>query len=102
MGIYRLWRDGGFAIGALLAGVVADAIPIPAAIYAVAALTAASGLVAAHRMYEAHPKTGTDQSLDFILLHTFRLYPHRRTNGPSSVAPPMNGAPCGSWHAKGG
>ena len=56
VGIYRLWRDGGFAVGALLAGILADAISIPAAIYAVAALTAASGLIVARRMYETHPK----------------------------------------------
>jgi MFS family permease len=56
VGIYRLWRDGGFAIGALLAGILADLISIPAAIYAVAALTAASGMVAAVRMYETHPQ----------------------------------------------
>ena len=55
IGVYRLWRDGGFALGALLAGILADAISIPAAIYAVAALTAASGLFAAVRMYETHP-----------------------------------------------
>ncbi len=55
VGIYRLWRDGGFAVGALLAGVLADLISVPAAIYAVAALTAASALVAALRMYETHP-----------------------------------------------
>ena len=56
VGIYRLWRDGGFAIGALLAGILADLISIPAAIYTVAALTAASGTVAAVRMYETHPR----------------------------------------------
>ena len=52
VGVYRLWRDGGFAVGALLAGVVADAFGILAAIWVVAALTAASGLVVAVRMYE--------------------------------------------------
>jgi MFS family permease len=57
IGIYRLWRDGGFAIGALLAGILADLISIPAAIYAVAALTAVSGLLVALRMYETHPRT---------------------------------------------
>jgi MFS family permease len=56
VGIYRLWRDGGFAIGALLAGILADLISIPAAIYAVSALTAASGIVVAVRMYETHPR----------------------------------------------
>ncbi|MGZ4636789.1 MAG: MFS transporter [Nocardioidaceae bacterium] len=55
VGIYRLWRDGGFAVGALLAGVVADALGVRAAVWAVAALTAVSGLVVAVRMYETHP-----------------------------------------------
>ena len=55
VGIYRLWRDAGFAVGALLAGLLADLISIDAAIYAVAVLTAASGLVVLVRMYETHP-----------------------------------------------
>lgn len=50
VGIYRLWRDGGFAIGALLSGLIADAYGIPAAVGAVAALTAASGIIVAVRM----------------------------------------------------
>ena len=56
VGIYRLWRDGGFAVGALLAGILADLVSIPAAIYTVAALTALSGLLVAVRMYETHPR----------------------------------------------
>ena len=52
VGVYRLWRDGGFAVGALLAGVLADAFGVRAAIWSVAALTAVSGLVVAVRMYE--------------------------------------------------
>jgi MFS family permease len=55
VGVYRLWRDAGFAVGAILAGVVADAFGIPTAIWSVAALTALSGLVVAFRMYETHP-----------------------------------------------
>lgn len=55
VGVYRLWRDGGFAVGALLAGVLADLVSIEAAIYAVAALTAASGVVVIVRMNETHP-----------------------------------------------
>jgi MFS family permease len=55
VGVYRLWRDGGFAVGAVLAGVVADALGARAAIWTVAALTAASGIVVAIRMYETHP-----------------------------------------------
>ncbi len=50
VGVYRLWRDGGFAVGALLSGVLADLYGIPAAIAAVAAITAASGLLVAFRM----------------------------------------------------
>jgi rhodanese-related sulfurtransferase len=45
--VYRLWRDAGFAVGALLAGIVADTLGVGAAVWAVAALTAASGLVVA-------------------------------------------------------
>jgi len=56
VGIYRLWRDGGFAVGALLAGGLADAFDIGVAIWAVAALTAASGIVVMVRMYETHPR----------------------------------------------
>jgi MFS family permease len=55
VGVYRLWRDAGFAVGALLAGIVADLLSIEAAIYAVAALTALSGVVVMVRMYETHP-----------------------------------------------
>lgn len=54
VGVYRLWRDGGFAVGALLAGVVADLVSIEAAIYAVAALTSLSGVVVIVRMHETH------------------------------------------------
>jgi MFS family permease len=54
VGVYRLWRDAGFAIGALVAGVVADALGIVAAIWFVAGLTGFSGLVVAVRMYETH------------------------------------------------
>ncbi|HUZ84261.1 MAG TPA: MFS transporter, partial [Gaiellales bacterium] len=59
VGVYRLWRDGGFAVGALLAGIIADVFGITAAIWAVAALTAASGIVVAVRMYETHRRTPT-------------------------------------------
>jgi MFS family permease len=55
VGVYRLWRDAGFAVGALLAGVLADLVSIQAAIYTVAALTAASGVIVIMRMYETHP-----------------------------------------------
>ena len=52
IGVYRLWRDMGYALGALLAGVLADAFGMRAAIGAVAALTVASGAVVALHMPE--------------------------------------------------
>lgn len=54
VGVYRLWRDGGFAIGALIAGLLADVASIEAATLAVAGLTGASGLLVAVRMTETH------------------------------------------------
>jgi MFS family permease len=58
VGVYRLWRDTGFAVGALLAGVVADLAGLEAAVWVVAVLTAASGLLVAVRMYETHQPIG--------------------------------------------
>jgi len=52
VGVYRLWRDAGYAVGALIAGVTADALGLRAAVWLVAALTAISGIVVAVRMYE--------------------------------------------------
>ncbi|MBT8465718.1 MAG: MFS transporter [Deltaproteobacteria bacterium] len=52
VGVYRLWRDMGYAVGALLAGGVADAFGLSAATLTIAALTFASGLVVAVRMRE--------------------------------------------------
>jgi MFS family permease len=52
VGVYRLWRDLGYAIGALLAGVTADAFGLPSAMWLVAGLTFGSGLIVAVRMRE--------------------------------------------------
>lgn len=59
VGVYRLWRDLGYAIGALLAGVVADLFGLAWAIGVVGALTFASGVVAALRMRETTGRTRT-------------------------------------------
>lgn len=63
VGIYRLWRDSGYAIGALLAGFTADFFGIDAAIWLVALITLISGVMVAMRMSETlslkkamHPK----------------------------------------------
>ena len=55
VGVYRLWRDLGFAAGAIVAGVIADRAGMPAAIAAIGAVTAASGLVVLVRMRETRP-----------------------------------------------
>jgi predicted MFS family arabinose efflux permease len=60
VGVYRLWRDAGYAVGAILAGVLADAFGVTTAVWAIAALTAASGIVVALRMYETHRPIGSE------------------------------------------
>jgi MFS family permease len=55
VGVYRLWRDLGYAVGALLAGLTADAFGLQAAMWLIAALTFASGVVSAVRMSETRP-----------------------------------------------
>jgi MFS family permease len=57
VGVYRLWRDSGYALGALLAGIIADLLGVPWAIAAIAALTFASGVVVFGRMRETLPAT---------------------------------------------
>jgi MFS family permease len=60
LGVYRFWRDLGYAVGALLAGLIADFVGMKAAIYTIGTLTFISGLVVAFRMYETLPsKRGT-------------------------------------------
>jgi MFS family permease len=56
VGTYRFWRDAGFAVGAIVTGILADRFGMPAAIWAVAAVTGLSGLVALVRMAETHPR----------------------------------------------
>jgi MFS family permease len=52
VGVYRLWRDMGYAFGAVIAGVTADAFGLSAAVLVVAAITLLSGTVVAARMSE--------------------------------------------------
>ena len=56
VGVYRLWRDLGYALGALLAGIVADAFGLGAATWTIALLTFGSGVLAAVRMQETHSR----------------------------------------------
>jgi len=52
LSVYRFWRDLGYAVGALLAGLVADRFGFVAAIFVIAALTFVSGAIAAIAMRE--------------------------------------------------
>jgi MFS family permease len=56
VGVYRLWRDLGYAVGALLAGVAADLLGVPWAIGAIGVLTFVSGCIVLARMYETLPR----------------------------------------------
>jgi MFS family permease len=55
VGVYRLWRDLGYAVGALLAGLLADLFGLSTAIAAIAALTFLSGVIVAGVMRETLP-----------------------------------------------
>ncbi|MGH9164450.1 MAG: MFS transporter [Acidimicrobiales bacterium] len=55
LGVYRLWRDTGYVVGALVGGVVADVFDLRAAVMVVAALSVVSGLVVAARLKETRP-----------------------------------------------
>ena len=55
VGVYRFWRDFGFVLGALIAGIGADATSAQTAIAIVAVLTAASGLLVAATSWQQSP-----------------------------------------------
>jgi MFS family permease len=92
VGVYRLWRDLGYAAGALLSGVTADLLGLPSAIWLVAAVTFASGLVVALRLAETHRRmpltSGASEPQP----------PGRRSSTPDS--PPPAGAPSGAFPSK--
>ena len=62
VGVYRLWRDGGYAVGALTAGLLADAFNLSVAIVVIGGLTFLSGLIVAAVMYETLPTRFRDRS----------------------------------------
>jgi MFS family permease len=58
IGVYRFWRDLGYAAGALITGIAADALGMDAAMWLVAALTFGSGVIVAVRMREPRGEPG--------------------------------------------
>lgn len=59
VGVYRVWRDLGYAVGALAGGLVADLMGLQAAVWSAAAVSAVSATLVAVRMYETHPPLRT-------------------------------------------
>lgn len=57
VGVYRLWRDSGYAVGAVVGGVAADLWGLRAAVWMAAGITVISAGVVAVRMYETHPRS---------------------------------------------
>lgn len=64
LGVFRLWRDLGYAIGAILTGIIADSLGINASIIVVAILTIISSLVIENRM---RCKTNSPKLTDWII-----------------------------------
>ena len=58
VGVYRMWRDAGYVVGALIAGVAADWLGLSGAIWVVAVITFGSGTLVAARMYETSLRGG--------------------------------------------
>jgi MFS family permease len=56
VGVYRFWRDLGYAVGALMAGVVAAVLGLGWAVHVAGILTALSGLLAWAQMSETLPR----------------------------------------------
>jgi MFS family permease len=63
MGVYRFWRDLGYAVGALLSGIIADLFGMRAAIEVVAVLTLLSGIQVAFRMRETLKRVPAGQAV---------------------------------------
>jgi MFS family permease len=92
VGVYRLWRDLGYAAGALLAGITADRLGLPSAIWLVAAVTFASGLVVAVRLAETHRRQPVTSGA------SGPPPPARRSS--TGEGPPPAGAPSGAFPSK--
>ncbi|NDL60654.1 MFS transporter [Phytoactinopolyspora sp. XMNu-373] len=62
VGIYRVWRDLGYAVGALMGGVVADLWELRTAVWVASAISVISALVVAIKMYETHHRPTTSSA----------------------------------------
>src|SRR5579862_9176553 len=78
VGVYRLWRDLGYAIGALASGLLADMFGLTQAMWAIAGLTFASGVIAALRMTETLHQRPLPE-LDVLRSPVVSVMPSRRS-----------------------
>ena len=56
VGVYRVWRDLGYAVGAICGGIIADTWDLRAAVWFAVGISLAAAVAAAVRMYETHPE----------------------------------------------
>jgi MFS family permease len=61
MGVYRMWRDAGYAVGAVVIGLSMEFVTPEAAFYVTAGLMFVSGAVVYRWMEETHPAFGTHE-----------------------------------------
>ncbi len=66
LSIFRFWRDSGYVIGALLAGVLADTLGLTSAMLIIAAITALAGLMAHFRMCCTLKKWWRDTTCEIV------------------------------------
>ena len=80
LGVYRFWRDLGYAIGAVIAGLLAQALGLSAAVIAGGALTFASGLLAARWITSgsSHDRTPSPVPAAEYQLTSVSAVSHRR------------------------
>ena len=66
LGVYRMWRDLGYAVGAVLIGLTVDLFSVAAAFYGVAGAMFVSGAYVLWGMEETHPEFGTHSSVQSV------------------------------------
>ncbi len=72
--MFRLWRDLGYAVGALLTGIIADALGLNASIIAIAVLTLGSALIIEQRM---RCQTNAIKLMDWLLQKAVNKKKHK-------------------------
>lgn len=82
LGVFRLWRDLGYAIGAILTGIIADAFGINVSVIVIGVLTVASSLIIQSRM---RCKTTSPKLTDWIFRGNKQNKKHENNNNSCRV-----------------